>query len=117
MAVKRIVANLAVTDTEKGAVFYQGILGLDLAMDFGWIKTYVGHTAASPQLSIATEGGSGAPVPNLTIEVDNFDAVWRRVMEAGLEVSYGPVTEPWGVRRFFVRDPFGNIVNVMTHKE
>jgi len=29
----------------------------------------------------------------------------------------GPAHEPWGVRRFFVRDPFGKLVNVLSHDE
>ena len=31
------------------------------------------------------------------------------------EIEYGPVKEPWGVIRFFARDPFGRLVNIMTH--
>ncbi len=26
---------------------------------------------------------------------------------AGFAIEYGPTDEPWGVRRFYVRDPFG----------
>lgn len=25
------------------------------------------------------------------------------------------ITEPWGVRRFYVRDPFGKLVNILQH--
>ena len=35
--------------------------------------------------------------------------------EAGVAIEYGPVEEPWGVRRFFVRDPVGTLVNVLMH--
>lgn len=31
-------------------------------------------------------------------------------------VEYGPADEPWGVRRFYVRDPFGKLVNVLAHR-
>jgi len=34
---------------------------------------------------------------------------------AGVLIDYGPVLEPWGVRRFFVRDPFGRLVNFLSH--
>src|SRR5262249_34710801 len=33
---------------------------------------------------------------------------------AGLKVR-SPVTEEWGVRRFYVRDPFGNLLNILSH--
>jgi catechol 2,3-dioxygenase-like lactoylglutathione lyase family enzyme len=35
------------------------------------------------------------------------------VRAAGAEVVYGPATEDWGLRRFFFRDPAGNLVNVV----
>jgi catechol 2,3-dioxygenase-like lactoylglutathione lyase family enzyme len=54
-------------------------------------------------------------VPDLSVEVDDLDAVLARVEAAGLPIEYGPVDEPWGVRRFFLRDPFGRLVNVLAH--
>ena len=69
----------------------------------------------APQVSVATEGGSGTPVPDISIEVDDLDEVERRVREAGLMIEYGPISEPWGVRRFYVRDPLGRLVNILKH--
>jgi catechol 2,3-dioxygenase-like lactoylglutathione lyase family enzyme len=37
MKVKRIVADLAVSDLARPKQFYQGVLGLDVLMDIGWI--------------------------------------------------------------------------------
>jgi catechol 2,3-dioxygenase-like lactoylglutathione lyase family enzyme len=65
---------------------------------------------------IATEGGSGTPVPDVSIEVDNLDEVHQRVLAAGSSIEYGPTREPWGVRRFYVRDPFGRLLNILTHQ-
>ena len=62
-------------------------------------------------------GDARAPeAPNLSIEVDDCDAVHARAVEAGYEIVYPPTDEPWGVRRFFVRDPNGAVVNVMQHR-
>lgn len=116
MAVKRIVTNIAANQLDRAAAFYTDILGLKLVMEFGWIQTYAGEGSAAPQISIATEGGSGTPVPDLSIEVDNLDEVYQRVLEQGLAVEYGPESEPWGVRRFFVRDPFNRLVNILCHE-
>lgn len=85
-------------------------------MDHGWIITLVGSGEARPQISFATEGGSGTPVPDLSIEVDDLAEVQRRVVDAGYPLEYGPVTEPWGVRRFYVRDPFGRLLNILVHE-
>ena len=68
------------------------------------------------QLSVASEGGSGTPVPDISIEVDNLDAALENVKAANIAIEYGPVHEPWGVRRFYVRDPFGKLTNVLQHE-
>ena len=116
MTVKRIVANIATDKLDAAKAFYGQVLGMTLAMDHGWIITLTGEGEAAPQLSFATEGGSGTPVPDLSIEVDDLDETHRRVLEAGYTPIYGPVTEPWGVRRFFLRDPLGRLVNILAHE-
>lgn len=115
MAVLRIVANLAAERPEDARRFYGDLLGLTLVMDHGWIVTFAGDMSAQPQISVASSGGSGTPVPDLSIEVDDLDTIHRRMIEAGIAIEYGPVVEPWGVRRFYVRDPFGRLVNILAH--
>lgn len=115
MAVKRIVPNIATADRAAALRFYGDILDLAITMDHGWIVTLVAPHASLPQLSVAAEGGAGQPVPDLSIEVDNFDEVVARLAAARLALVYGPVTEPWGVRRLFVRDPFGRLINILSH--
>ena len=115
MIVKRIVANIAAKDIELARRFYGEVLGLDCLMDQGWILTYGSEQEMTVQVSIATQGGSNAPVPDISIEVDDLDAALDRMRQAGIDVEYGPVSEPWGVRRFFVRDPFGKLVNLLAH--
>ena len=80
MTVRRIVANIAVTDTGPSTAFYRDILGLQPVMDHGWIVTLAADapSPARPQIGIATQGGSGTPVPDLSIEVDDLDAVIAR---------------------------------------
>lgn len=43
----------------------------------------------SAQISFASEGGSGAPVPDLSIEVDNIETVLARIKKAGVPIEYG----------------------------
>lgn len=115
MKVKRIVHNLATSSLSKADEFYVAIFGLETVMDRGWIKTYSSGETMAVQLSVASEGGSGTHVPDLSIEVDDLDAALERVNQANIPIEYGPVTEPWDVRRFYVRDPFGKLVNVLQH--
>lgn len=115
MKVKRIVANISAPDVAAAQAFYSEVLGLDILMDLGWIATYGSDERARVQVSFMSEGGSGTPVPDLSIEVDDLDEALRRMGAAGIAVEYGPAEEPWGVRRFFVRDPFGRLVNILEH--
>ncbi|MEM7024155.1 MAG: VOC family protein [Pseudomonadota bacterium] len=116
MTVRRIVANFSAADPAVARAFYENVLGLDVAMDLGWIVTFAAEASAKPQLSIAAEGGSGTSVPDISVEVDDVDEVHRRAIAGGYEVSYGPVDEPWGVRRFYVRDPVGRLLNILAHR-
>jgi catechol 2,3-dioxygenase-like lactoylglutathione lyase family enzyme len=115
VTVKRIVANIATADTATARRFYGDVLGLDLVMDHGWIATYGSNERMTVQISFAEQGGAGTPVPDLSIEVDDVDTVLAGMKQAGFAVEYGPTDEPWGVRRFFVRDPFGRLVNILEH--
>jgi catechol 2,3-dioxygenase-like lactoylglutathione lyase family enzyme len=115
MAVKRVVANIAADGVAAAKAFYGDVLDMRVVMDLGWVVTFAAEASAAPQVSVASEGGSGTSVPDLSIEVDNLDEVHRRVVAAGFNIAYGPVTEPWGVRRFYVHDPFGRLVNILTH--
>lgn len=115
MKVKRIVANIAAPDIAAAKRFYQDVLGLEPLMDHGWITTYGSQAKMAVQVSVATEGGSGTRVPALSIEVDDLEAALARMRKAGFPIEYGPADEPWGVRRFYVRDPFGTLVNILAH--
>lgn len=116
MKVNRIVSNIEAANLEKADQFYGEVFKLDLLMDHGWIRTYGSDSKMSVQISIASEGGSGTPAPDLSIEVDDLDAVLARVIAANIPIEYGPESEPWGVRRFYIRDPFGKLINVLQHE-
>jgi catechol 2,3-dioxygenase-like lactoylglutathione lyase family enzyme len=114
--VQRIVANIQTADVEAADAFYRGLLGLELVMDHGWLRTYASAAKMTVQVSFASQGGSDTPVPELSIEVDDLGEALRRVEASGTPVEYGPVSEPWGVRRFYVRDPLGKLVNILQHE-
>lgn len=117
MTVLRVVTNIATDDTSAAVNFYQDLLGLKPIMDLGWIVTYSSGETMNTQLSIATEGGSGTQVPDISIEVDNVDDIYERANNAEMDIVYKITDEPWGARRFYVRDPFGKVVNVLQHTD
>ena len=116
MAVKRIIAIMEAPDPAARAAFYERLLDMEPYGDMGWIRIMSGAGEQAPLVSFASEGGSGAPTPAFAIEVDDLDATLARAGEMGLTPEYGPVSEPWGVRRFYVRDPAGVLINILARE-
>ena len=101
-------------DLETTRAFYTGVLGLEEG-DFG--GDYIGFGSGPAQVLFAPPGTEPV-LPNMGIDVESREAVDAAHAEAvrrGHEVIYGPVDEPWGVRRFFVRDPNGVVISVLAH--
>ena len=115
MSVTRIIANLAAPDPIELAKFYAEVFGLDLSFDMGWIAFLGADQRQKIELHTASQGGSGTELPVISIGVDDLEAAEAAVRTAGADVVYGPAAEPWGLRRFFFRDPAGNLVNVVDH--
>ncbi|TXH36750.1 MAG: glyoxalase [Rhodospirillaceae bacterium] len=115
MKVNRITANISTNDVAAAQRFYGDVLGLDILMDHGWIATYGSLDTMTIQINFAEQGGADTPTPDLSIEVDDVDAALAAMKAAGFEIVYGPADEVWGVRRFYVRDPFGKLVNILSH--
>ena len=116
MTVRRVVPDLHAERPLESRAFYEDVIGLELRMDMGWIATFVSPTNEAAQVSVMSTDVRAGVSPDLSIEVDDVDAVHRRAVAAGYETVYGPADELWGVRRFFVRDPSGAVVNVMQHR-
>jgi uncharacterized glyoxalase superfamily protein PhnB len=57
----------------------------------------------------------GISEAQVSVEVQDVDAVHAEAVRRGLEIVYPLTDEPWGIRRFFVRDPGGYVINVAAH--
>lgn len=115
--VRRIVPDLATADPQLAAGFYQRLLGLEVLMDLGSVMTLGVPDHPETQLTLLTSDASAATVPQLSVEVDDLDGAWETALENGFEIVHDRAVEPWGVERFFVRDPDGNTVNVLRHAD
>lgn len=114
MTIRRVVPNLLCRDVAATTAFYRDVLGFAVAMDMGWIVTLASPANDTAQVSLSTgDPGPRLDHPQLTVEVADVDAV--RATAGAAEVLFEPRDEEWGVRRFFVRDPDGRVVNVMAH--
>jgi catechol 2,3-dioxygenase-like lactoylglutathione lyase family enzyme len=116
MSIKRVVPNIASDKLEASRDFYTTLLGFQVAMDLGWILTLVSPSNPTAQLSVVRQDATAAVVPQLTVEVADVDAVHAEALRRGLELVHPLTDEPWGVRRFFVKDPNGVVLNVASHR-
>ncbi|WP_339703425.1 VOC family protein [uncultured Marixanthomonas sp.] len=115
---RRIVPNICSNDIEKSKQFYTEFLGMDVAMDLGWIVTFASNENTTAQISIF-RNNENKPLDNsaifLSVEVSNIDNWFQRAKKQKIEIVYPITNESWGVRRFFVKDPNGATINLLSH--
>jgi RimJ/RimL family protein N-acetyltransferase/catechol 2,3-dioxygenase-like lactoylglutathione lyase family enzyme len=113
--VVRVIPDLPVDDLADMDEFLTGYLGMrreDLGLD--WVTRYTTGTAAVVQT--VTRDATAGERPVLSVAVDDVDAAYDEARARGYEIVHQLTTEPWGVRRFFVRTPGGHVVNVLRHR-
>lgn len=115
MSVRRIVPDFQSPEPAAGREFYAAVLGLEVAMDLGWIVTFAAPGNPMAQISVMREDASAPVQPDVSIEVDDVDAAHAAAQRLGCEIVHPLTNEPWGVRRFFVRDPNGKVLNILSH--
>lgn len=115
-SVRRIVPDFQSPEPAAGRRFYAEVLGLEVAMDQGWIVTYAAPGNPGAQISVVREDATAAVQPDVSIEVDDVDAAHAAALRLGYEIVYPLTDEPWGVRRFFVRDPNAKVLNILSHR-
>ena len=114
MAIRRIMPYHESLDFEATRTFYTRVLGLEEG-SFG--GGYIGFGSGQAQVVFGPPGVKPM-LPDMGVDVDSreaVDAAHAEAVRGGHEVIYGPVDEPWGVRRFFVRDPQGVVISVLAH--
>jgi lactoylglutathione lyase len=111
--------TLFVEDLAATKQFYQDVFGLpvhyedDESAVFNFGNTLINllrATAAHELIAPAVVGGPDAePRLQLTINVDDVDAICAELASRGVELLNGPMDRPWGIRTAAFRDPAGHI--------
>lgn len=114
--VTRIIPYAGGTDIAASREFYVEVLGLEVGME----EPVLGlNSPTNPTAQIVVPPpGMDDPQPQFGVDVgepDAVDAAHAEAVRRGLRVVYPLTNEPWGIRRFFVQDPGGTIVNVLAH--
>ncbi|WP_304454578.1 VOC family protein [Nocardiopsis sp. YSL2] len=115
MSVRRVMPIVRSEAARDNREFY-GLLGFEEVMNHGWIMTLASPTQPAAQVSFMAEDRTAPVVPDMSVEVDDVDAAYAIMRERGAEIVHPLQDEEWGVRRFFVRDPSGRVVNVLEHR-
>jgi uncharacterized glyoxalase superfamily protein PhnB len=115
MSIRRVMPDIRSEAMEESRDFY-GLLGFEEVMNHGWVMTLASPSNPTAQVTFMSHDKTAPVVPDMSVEVDDVDAVYAVMRERGAEVVHPLQDEEWGVRRFFVRDPNGRVVNVLSHR-
>jgi catechol 2,3-dioxygenase-like lactoylglutathione lyase family enzyme len=116
MGIRRAVPDLASSDPRRAGAFSRDVLGFEVGMDLGRVVTLMAPGNPTAQVTVLAEDRSPPVQPDLSVEVDDVDGVHAHAVARGFEIVHPLTDAPWGVRRFFVRDPDGHVVNVLSHR-
>lgn len=115
MSIRRVVPDIKSSKMDESRAFYADFLGMAVGMDMGFVMTFVSPDNPTAQITVMRDDGSAAQMPGISIEVADVNAVHARAVALRLEIVHPLTDEPWGVRRFFVVDPNGTVLNIMSH--
>jgi predicted enzyme related to lactoylglutathione lyase len=117
MRATRIMANLRVADIEAAKSFYADYLGLSTEeFNMGWVARYTSPDNRA-NVQLVTRDSTAPEDSVISVHTDDVDGAYAEAQELGYEIVKPITTEPWGVRRFFVRAPDGNVINIVRHRD
>ncbi|MBC9225672.1 glyoxalase [Aeromicrobium sp. 636] len=119
MKIRRAIPVLTTDDPAAARAFYESYLGFRVAMDEDGMLMFSSPSTPTTQVIVTypspTAVDPEAATVDVSVEVDDVDEAHRAALDAGWEVVRELRDEPWGIRRFFVRDPTGRVINVAAH--
>jgi catechol 2,3-dioxygenase-like lactoylglutathione lyase family enzyme len=116
MGVRRIVAYAGGEKLDASRAFYVEVLGMRVSMEEPVLDLQSPEQPAAEIIVGAQEMQDARPSFGIDVgEPAAVDAAHAEALRRGLRVVYPLTDEPWGVRRFFVEDPGGTVINVLAH--
>ncbi len=113
-----IVANLPVADIAAARDFYADYLGLSVeGFNLGWVANY-GSPDGKATVQLVTGDATASQDSVISVHVGSgVDEAYAEAKKRGYEIVHPLTEETWGVRRFFVRAPDGNVINMVSHSD
>jgi catechol 2,3-dioxygenase-like lactoylglutathione lyase family enzyme len=118
MRVTGINANLPVTEIAAARDFYTDYLGLSVEeFNLGWVARYRSPSGEA-SVQLVTRDATAPDDSVISVHVGaGVDEAYAEAKRRGYEIVYPLTEEAWGVRRFFVRAPDGNVINIVNHSD
>jgi predicted enzyme related to lactoylglutathione lyase len=117
MQATKVMANLRVADIEAAKSFYADYLGLtNEEFNMGWVARYTSADRRAV-VQLVTRDETAAEDSVISVCTDDIDAAYAEARKLGYEIVHPLSTEAWGLRRFFVRAPDGNVINIGNHRD
>jgi catechol 2,3-dioxygenase-like lactoylglutathione lyase family enzyme len=109
--------NLPVNDVSETASLLANVLGLNVLFLHGeppgFGRLGIGPWSGSPGIELGTAEGGCAPT-HVSVDIGiSTDTVYRRALDAGLEVLGAPENRPWHRREFAFRLPEGHVIRIV----
>jgi len=113
-----IFADLSVPDIGEARDFYADYLGLsDEKIGMDWVTRFQSPNGQAV-VQLVTRDATAPHNAAISVTVgDDVDDAYEEAKRRGYEIVHPLTTEPWGIRRFLVRAPDGNVINVNSHKD
>lgn len=113
----RIMANLRVADIDAAKDFYRDYLGLGTEeFNLGWVARYTSPDTDA-RVQLVTHDATAPVDAVISIHTDDVEGAYSEAQALGYEIVVPLRTESWGVHRFFVRAPDGNVINIVGHSD
>ncbi len=110
-----VIADLHVDDVDAARQFYADYLGLSTEeFNLGWVARFTSPETGA-HLQVVSRDAAAPEDPVVSIKVTDVGAAYAEARERGYEIVHPLTDEAWGVRRFFVRAPDGNVLNIVQH--
>ena len=118
MRVTGAITNLPVADIDAARGFYADYLGLSVEeMNLGWVARFVSPDGRA-SVQLVTKDATSPVDSVMSVQVGNdIHEAYAEALRRGYEIVHPLTEEPWGLRRFLVRDPDGNVINVTSHRD
>ncbi len=120
MSIRRAIPVVNTDDPVATRAFYEEFLGFQASMEVDGMVILASGEVPTTQVIVGWESETAMDPAGralaMSVEVGDVDAAYADAVALGLEIVRELRDEPWGIRRFFVRDPSGAVVNVASHR-